>query len=256
MNCCVWCKQENNDTVEEHIIPDSLGCPRNLIFRNGEVCGSCNNQLAHIDQSLCADFEITKFMFGIPAKGGRHPAISSRGNLIGKYINGAPDLNVNMDRTPVTHHDGTRIGAYGKSPKNVMATFKKMGEQAQITITQNGIINELKSIRAVHKIALESVAHFHGTAAALDCRFDPVRKYVLRGIGDRRILLMYPEDPKVYRHEVHIGADSEGIPCVALLRLACINVAVDLTPTQEAIPRFEDACRKLYGDRWTWAPID
>jgi len=42
---CIWCKSEHTDRSVEHIVPESLGCPRELVLRNGEVCDVCNSRL-------------------------------------------------------------------------------------------------------------------------------------------------------------------------------------------------------------------
>lgn len=39
--------------AEEHIIPESIGCPEKLVFTNGEVCKKCNNKLGNVDQAFC-----------------------------------------------------------------------------------------------------------------------------------------------------------------------------------------------------------
>jgi len=83
MTDCIWCKKTTQKIAEEHIIPDALGCPANLVLTKGEVCQACNNGLAHLDQAVADEFDMIAFNENIPRKGGRPPVVLGRGNVVG-----------------------------------------------------------------------------------------------------------------------------------------------------------------------------
>src|ERR1700690_2605137 len=83
---CIWCRKQTSVEPEEHIIPDSLGCPDDLIFRNGEVCGKCNGKNGVLDQALIAEFDIARIMASVPNKKGKPPQIATRANAEGDIM--------------------------------------------------------------------------------------------------------------------------------------------------------------------------
>ena len=133
MKTCIWCKTESTKIAVEHIIPDALGCPPDLVLSDGEVCESCNNRLGHLDQAVAEEFDFMAFEENIPRKGGRPPAILSRGNVVATKGPAGSEMSFNMERYPVRAHDGSVLGARGKSRRNVNATFERDGPFARIS---------------------------------------------------------------------------------------------------------------------------
>jgi hypothetical protein len=118
MTNCIWCTEATEDLAEEHIIPDAIGCPYDLILRNGEVCKSCNNRLGHLDRAVADEFDMVAFNENVPRKDGKAAAIRSRGNVVATRSPTGSVMTINMEKRSVKAHDGTTVGAYGKSTRN------------------------------------------------------------------------------------------------------------------------------------------
>ena len=98
MNSCIWCKKEVTANSLEHIIPEALGCPDTFVLNNYEICNECNNRFGNIDHALINAFDFFAFMSGIPRKKGKSPVISNKGNFYAHYVDGKPELHINMNK--------------------------------------------------------------------------------------------------------------------------------------------------------------
>jgi hypothetical protein len=254
---CIWCKQVRQPAAVEHIIPDSLGCPPDLIFRKGEVCQRCNNRFSALDQAIVADFELFKFWSGVPSKGKRLPTIATRGNIVGRYV--TPDhaeIFMNMDPKSVRTHDGRVVGPFKGTARNVTGTMKDLdGGMASGTIRQHGVCNSKSAIRGLHKIALEVLAFYLGVDEACKSAYDSVRVFVRKGKG-RRVVLLLPCGDSQYRNEVIRPCGPTDEQCVVGFRLGAVRFVVDLSHDQHFIDILRSICRSAYGSNWTWVPID
>jgi len=253
---CIWCKQVRQPYSVEHIIPDSLGCPPDLVFRKGEVCRRCNNRFSSLDQAIVSDFEMSKFWSGIPSKGNRWPSIATRGNILGRYVNGNPEIFVNMDPLSVKTQDGRIVGPFKGTAKNLTCTMRDLeGGRVSGTIRQHGFCNSKKAIRGLHKIALEILAFHKGVKEACKTVYDPVRQFVRNGKGQRIALLLPCADTK-YTVEVTPPCGPDKEQCVVGFRLGAIRFVVDLSHDQHFLETLAVICRSGYGNNWTWVPVD
>jgi len=212
---CIWCKCFSENAPPEHVVPEAIGGPADFVLTDGVVCERCNNGLAHLDQAVCDEFDFMAFGAGVPRKGGKPPIIKSRGNFVGTHDSGKTAFSLNMDPAPVKAHDGSVLGAFGKSPRNINASVRREGQNVHLSF-QIPFGQTPKFARGISKIALSSLAYFLGTDLALTQAFDPVREYVIHGSGHRAILMMAPGDD-TYKIEVqapYIGKD--GFYTVAL----------------------------------------
>lgn len=251
---CIWCKQEGNPPSVEHIIPEALGCPSDFVLSGGEVCRQCNNELAYLDRAVVDEFDILAFQSGVPRKSGRPPRIDSRGNVVGYHTNSGPAFAINMERHPVTTPDGVRVAALGKSSRNVRAKYKRTDDEAQISFEVSIGSSPLFG-RGIHKIALNSVAHFLGAETALRANLDPVRSHVRGDSGLRRIIAMTTDDPD-YRNVVWTPYKHGGDDLTVVLRLTMIEFLVDLSPLQNALPLVIDQLKQDRGEKgWTLLPV-
>lgn len=255
MDICIWCKQSNRAKSIEHIIPEAMGCPENFVLKNGEVCQSCNNKLGILDQSVINAFDLTIFMADIPRKRGKKPTVNSRGNMIAQWINGEQYISINMDPISVTLPWGTRVGPYGKSARNVSATFKKDRGLAKISF-QLTIGDDPKFIRGIYKIAFESIAYFLGPRELLNPWSDEIRRFVLNGEGQRRLVMLSPQEIR-YHHRIDPPLrqiDSSGY--VMRMQLAYVNFLADLTDDGSAIAKICRELKRLFGNKgWTCLPL-
>lgn len=252
---CIWCRRIDRKQSVEHIIPEALGCPDDFVLKRGEVCQKCNNQLAHLDQAVIGDFDIPAFIHGVPRKRGRPPEISSRGNVFGTYRSGSPEMCFNMDPHPVTTHLGARLGAYGKSERNVNAKLERHGETAKISFgTEFG--KNPKFARGLVKIAFSSLAYYLGAEKLADEAFNPIRQFVTKGSGLRPVIL-YDDGDLSYRNRIWSPYRSQEGYYLMAFRLVVFGVLVDLSPKCSGFPALRDAMLKEFGETgWTCLPLN
>ena len=252
---CIWCKKENSSSDIEHIIPESFGCPPGFVLSEGAVCKSCNNGLAHLDQAVSDEFDVIAFWSDVPRKRGRLPEIRSRGNVVGTSGPGGKTFTFNMERFPVKAHDGTSLGAFGKSERNIQAAFERDGDLDKVSFSVP-IGQGRKFIRGIVKIAFSSFAYFLGADNALAEDFDPIRRFVRRGKGSRSILLIPSQDTS-YRNEAKPPFQSENGTYAVTFRLAAVEFCVDLSPDMTLFPMFKKKAVELYGNSgWAYLPIN
>jgi hypothetical protein len=222
---------------------------------DGQVCKKCNNNLGHLDQALTDEFDIVAYMADVRRKKGKSPAIFNRGNLVGKYTEKGKTIFINMENCPVKSLDGSSIGGYGKSKRNIKAKLKIEKPFAEISFDVTFGANQ-KFVRGIYKVAFSSFAYFLGREIALREEYDPIREYVMHGKGKRKILILKCSDES-YRNQVWAPYSAENEAYVIVLRLAFVEIVVDLTPNQSFFPRIFEEAKKMYGTTdWSFLPIE
>lgn len=253
MGRCIWCLQLNSSSAVEHIIPEALGCPEGFQFTDGTVCQSCNNKLGHIDQAVINDFDIVTFDSGVKRKGGRLPSINSRGNMTGHYLNKEKTITLNMGLGTVTDAHGNRVVPYAGGERHVNAKFSRRGADVEIEF-KVPFGKSKKFRRGIYKIALGSLAYFLGASIALSEEFDAVRDFVKKGKGDRFVFFKQLTDKK-FKNQIWAPYVSEEGHYSVVMRLAFIEILVDLSPHQTITPVLMMKSRELYGDDgWSYSP--
>lgn len=253
---CIWCRKQTSAEPAEHIIPDSLGCPDDLVLRNGEVCGKCNGKNAALDQAIIAEFDVARIVAGVPNKKGRPPQIAHRPNAEGGYRDGQPFINVNMDRAKLVGGNNRNLKPFANRPNDLEMSAEAISRtEGKFTIDQNGLCNTKQCVRALHKIALEVFAQKFGVEEALSSRYDAVRDFVIRGKAERVALLAPASDRFEYKN---FAATSDGtvFPIdVVVFQLVVIGFTVDLSPSQESLSALKQKHSEILGTNWTWTPI-
>jgi hypothetical protein len=255
MTICIWCKGVDAPSAVEHIIPEALGCPVGFVLSGGAVCKECNNGLAHLDQAVIDDFDIFAFMNGVPRKKGRPSEIRSRGNLIGTQGLNGNEISINMEHFPVVAHDGTKLGGFGKSDRNIQASFESEGDVVKISFSTS-IGSKPKFLRGIVKIAFSSLAYFRGGELALSEDFDSVREFVREGKGSRPVLIK-PISKGDYLNQSWPPFKSETDEYAVTFRLTCLEFCVDLSPNVTIFPMIKEKAFEMYGESgWGYLPID
>ena len=255
MAVCIWCKGVDVPSALEHIIPEALGCPSGFVLSDGTVCRECNNGLAHLDQAVIEDFDIFAYMSGVPRKKGRPCEIRSRGNLIGTQGPNGNEISINMERYPVTAHDGTNLGGFGNSDRNIQASFDRQGDSVKISFSTT-IVSKPKFARGIVKIALSSLAYFLGGELTLSEDFDSVREFVREGKGIRPVLLKQSSTGG-YLNQSWPPFKSETDGYAVTFRLVGIEFCVDLTLHVTLFPMLKDKALEAFGETgWSYLPID
>jgi hypothetical protein len=239
----------------EHIIPEALGCPEGFVLTGGSVCRRCNNGLAHLDQAVIDDFDMLAYMAGVPRKKGRPPEIRNRGNVIATTKPSGNEMSINMERHSVEAHDGSTLGAFGKSDRNINASFERQGHLASTSFSVP-IGRNPKFVRGIVKIAFSSVAYFLGVETALGKDFDSVRLFVRDGKGERFVLLKSSSDT-AYRNRIWPPYQSEGGEYAVTFRLAAVEFCVDLSPKLTLFPLLKKQATDRFGKSgWSYLPIN
>jgi hypothetical protein len=208
-------------------VPEAIGCPEDLVLRAGEVCGSCNHGLAHIDQALVNDLEVFALMAGVPRKRGRPAKVSSYRNLQAEIRDGHTSFFFNMDPTTALINPNRRVPGFRGGSRDVRAQFQRTGNTATITFPLE-FGRSPKVARALVKLGAEYLCWAAGHERAAQAIAGPITDFVVRGIGDRPVILFGSDLTKYQHHFGHIGAiDGSGLYCA--FRLAHFHVMVDLS---------------------------
>lgn len=229
MPICIWCKTHNPTPSLEHIIPEALGCPAGFFLDGGIVCQACNSGLAHLDAALAEEFDFATFIANVPRKGGRPPAVLSRGNVMARVTESGPEIHINMEPHAVTGPNQVRLAAYKGQTRNIKAAMTVDAGIGNVSFDVPFGQNP-KFVRALHKIALSTVAFFLGPEAALNSQLDPVRSFVVKGSGSRHVLYS-PSSDKAFNHHVSAPYASPDGHYVVGMRLAMVEFIIDLSPT-------------------------
>lgn len=251
---CIWHKAESLDFDIAHIIPEALGCPEGLVFRDGEECRACNNRLAYVDRALVDSFDVFRFMLGQRTKKGELPKITSRPNLYAFWDKTGPIIDVNLEKFKVKTTSG-RLLSPGKGKQGgVSGRITPHGVEAEIVLGVPVGHQPLLS-RGLHKVALGSLVKLISHDHVLDPVYDPVRDFVSTGCGSREVLMLAPQAGWTYRHVVGpVYTSSEGHIGLELV-LCGFTFCIDLSPTQTVVPKLKEQLRLAYGDTgWTWLP--
>jgi hypothetical protein len=157
---CLYCLKPTDGTEsEDHPVPQCLS--NDVALPRGAVCSKCNSYLGQLDQELCNHEPLSDMIVRA-----RMPGTDGR---IRQEI--TPFLRVDMTNEPIkisirkaeirpSAHDTRALLVFPKSPKR----------------------DASKLSRALHRVAL-GVYAFNEPKAALDSRFDPVRRYVREPSG-------------------------------------------------------------------------
>jgi hypothetical protein len=251
---CIWCKKVNAATAIEHIIPQALGCPDDFVLKEGAVCGSCNNNLGHLDQAVLDEFDVFVFSAGVKGKRGRPPKINSRGNMFGAWEQSGPVIHINTGPTVVKTQGGQVLSAPGKSKRNIKANFQRSGNRAEVSF-QIRLGESPKFVRGIVKIAFSSLAFFRPSEVLTD-KHDAIRRFVIEGEGLRKIIWMAAPDKK-FMNQVRPPLRHESGDYFAIsFPLANIDFVVDLSPDMRLFPIFKAKAYQLYGSNgWSWLPL-
>lgn len=249
---CIWCTKPVRKANVEHIMPDALGCPSHFVLRD-TVCIGCNNGLGHVDQALLRQFEIIAFMMGVPRKDGRPPLINQWGPIRGRYTPTGPEIHLNAGPGTVASFGKNLPAASARNGiTGISMEPRVVGERSEVSFNVE-FGNEPKFSRAVHKVALGSVAFFAGADEALSSRFDPVRAFVRKGIGQFDVLMMGGTIGRHHQFGPPVQLEGHALPLVEMEILG-IAFAVDLDPAQQALQRVAESLRSRAVDGWMIIP--
>lgn len=153
MNVCIYCKRDSpTSKSKEHVFPANLGC--DVTLPGGYVCSDCNNYFADMDKVI----------------------------LLNRYI----ALTVGTEKIPnrsgkIRRQIGERLTFYeGRSFELKMGPRRIKSGVTKLTFTaeQSKEFDERLFARGIHKIAFNCFAKKYGQMAALNIKFDKLRRYI------------------------------------------------------------------------------
>lgn len=244
MKVCIWCKQENFGGSEEHIFPDAIGCPPEFVFNDGSVCTKCNNGLGHLDQAVIDEFDIFLFENEVKRKKNRKPAIKSRGNLVAGFINGEKYYSLNMEKHSILDPYGNKVAAYRGKERDVKGSIEISNGIGKVSF-EITLSNKVKFRQGLVKIALSTLAYYLGSELALESQFDPVRKFVNEGKGERPILWYVSEDLNFRNQAWSPYVDKHNNYSVTF-RIAMYEFLIDLSPDVSLFYDLREKANKIY----------
>ncbi len=201
---CIFCGTATSQEPREHIVPEGLvghqpfeikfgsivAAPKRLLLLDhDEVCRRCNNRLGMLDQYLLQQLGFLRTYWNpIGTKSGKAATAQRRGMYAVARSEG-PHIVLNMESHAIVTPEGVRINPADKDELAVrVKDFKVNGRIATMTIQQPVRMNK-RFMRALHKIAFELLCFQKGPELVLDPAYDPVRSYILRGQGNREMVL-------------------------------------------------------------------
>jgi hypothetical protein len=247
---CIFCFQDSSDSPPEHIISEALGCPEDAVLRNNEVCRRCNHRLGGLDEALVNSLDIPRLLAGQRGKRRRGPSVSGRRNIMASAHGSETTLYINAGPGDVTLPNGRVLKEPDGSSASVVASESVSCGIARIRIKAT-LLHDRRLARALHKVALEVVALYHGVDAALASSLNSARRYVLTGEGGPRrvyVLLCLNEE-----YQTQLWAPYSDL--VVPIRLAAFEFLVDLKDPQSSLPRLSEAFAVVGANR-KWKVIE
>ncbi len=242
---CIWCGKKSSSNDIEHVFPAALGCPDQLVLGGSVVCKKCNNKLSKLDLAVCDEFDLFAFFSGVPRRGGKSPQVFNRGNLIATIEPTGPTISINMDPRPSESHTKKQLGPFGGSQRNVMAKIAINGNQATIS-GQSSFGQGRKFVRGLSKIAFSSFTYHLGAEVASSDKFDPVRAFVLDGIGSRHALVTKGDENEFCLASYSPWIGTDGNYC-AEFRIGNLHFLVDLSPNESLFEELRQKASELFG---------
>jgi hypothetical protein len=237
---CLWCGDLSKGAPPEHIIPDALGCPEKAVLRDGEVCGPCNHKFGQIlDLALVQSLDVLLWSLGHKGKDGRGLSISSRSNARTLVSQGSRELHINFGPGDVELRNGQKLKSPNQSANVLQGSFVVDGSLATSTFSAR-IFAHPHVARALHKVAIESIALFRGVPAASAVDLTLAREFARFGHGERRVVIKMPEQlPRVdaWKNTLFAPSITDFGEVIVQIILANFTVIVDLSPKQTFVAR-------------------
>ncbi len=248
---CIFCGQESKpDAPPEHVFPEVIGSPPGAVLSNGEVCQDCNHRLAPLDRALADSTDLLRFFSGVRSKRGKPPTISGRPNLKASEVDGNPTLHILSGKHgSQVLPNGSRLRAGRDNVNRVKLThLRRRGREVEFNL-EAAMFHHPLLLRALHKLALGTIALHLGADAARSPDMDPVRHYVLKGAGPERpvVVLIPPMRPWHYlnRADAPWRSDPPHRGYTVPLIIAGFTFCVDCTPDRSALPAFAASLRGM-----------
>jgi hypothetical protein len=201
---CIYCKGTAGDFGHvEHIIPESLG-NEYIFLPKGFVCGDCMAELNKLEEGIneMSPFSMVLVTTSTGNKKGKLPSLKS------------PELHI-QKKSP----NELIFRSFGKKDEFKEEPVESGGYK--ITITPSGRLDAHRIARMLYKAVLGAIALEKGRDAALDPKFDELRRYIIKGgTFPNKMMLSKKGHPSLHM-EVELY-EVEGVPKVKFVVLGFI----------------------------------
>lgn len=252
---CIFCRSVTKNEPVEHIAPEGLigepffdvmycsiaAPPRKLLLDNDEVCRPCNRCLGKLDSYLIDQCGFLRILWNrTGTKSGRSATAQRPGMFAYRSAHG-PQLVLNSTRRPMMTPAGHKATPSSSHPLAVSVTgFDVRGSIGAVSFVQPMRLNK-KFMRAIHKIAFELLCFQKGPALVLEDQFDGLRQYILKGKGNRSVIMTTTAAVGQWETPSFSLENREELPgWVATIRLGS-TFFVDLTPGIDFVARADIA---------------
>ena len=170
---CIWCPNDFVTLSSEHVIPESLGCPPDLVL-DTITCVACNNRLGTIDHGLVKQFELLTVMYGVRRKKGKQPTIDSWRAISSKHTLDGPHLFLNGGPGTV---DASGKKLYPAAKSNGITDIWAKPEEGKFGFKME-FGNDPRFMRALYKIGLSLIGKYYGAKIAATPAYNHIRVFV------------------------------------------------------------------------------
>jgi hypothetical protein len=184
---CIYCLRPSIGPYQKaHIFPESIfGDHRDLVLRNGEVCGKCNNRLARLEAAFKDRLGIIPLLVG---PGRNKAGIPTTVNVPGIWASRDPRdprIRVNASRRPATFGGGQRVMPALHPDERIEFVPLEQGPEGHLFRIGHGMRLDDVFIRMLTKIGFETICFHRGAEYCADLRWHRVRAFFLRSEGER-----------------------------------------------------------------------
>lgn len=208
---CIYCESAFSDATGEHILQNSFGAR----WTSDEiVCNECQSVLGEtIDASIAKQFSWLRNLFGLKSGRGQDPPLIPRlktdsAKVIDLEPNGIPRLN--RPHFTVSSDDGNRASGQialgtakhlGWALKEIKDKFPNAEIELGDLVQSSGPLGEAVHLRAdlggtdYGRAVVKACFNLYSVCFPSEARrvcFDPLRKFVLEGLGDVTDFLRWP----------------------------------------------------------------
>jgi hypothetical protein len=202
---------------EEHIIPDSLLCPPDLILKH-EVCESCNQAISRLDNSVIERYDLQRWMVGIPNKKGKTPQIVSIRNLRvdDKGFEGEKRIVINNTNEEISA-DGLSVPSFKKNTSSIKCRHSISDDMVHVKMSQE-FRTDRNFIRGIYKIGFEMLCHLKGSTLLFGHYYDEYRDFIFKNRGNRE-LVYYSDADSLIECALKSTLEFDGNQTIVVFRL-------------------------------------
>jgi hypothetical protein len=229
---CIYCLKDSSTSVgRAHVVPEAVG-RNNLVLPVGAVCDSCNQYLGRLDSTLA-----------------KHPLVSLGAQLLRIHGKGGKVRRVIGTVAQEESEHAVSI------PVKAESVQTRDGTEWRVTPLVDRDFRDYEFRRALHHVALNTIAYRDGAGYACEPVFDAVRRYIRQprkkerwGFGQLPLFDQLSPNIKLLRQ-------AAGNALFVGMRLYAVVFWVDLLGS-DALPSFVEKEQRSHPDLRYFGPAE